>query len=133
MIGGKLCLKFFLDEGVPDSVGRMLITLGHEVTLLRESDVARGSPDQLVCAYAEINEAILVALDGDMKKLAQTHGAGAGRFKKLNLIKLSCPEPEAAKRIKSAMSLIEHECMVGEGATRRLHIEISKSIIRTMR
>lgn len=133
MIGEKLRLKFFLDEGVPDSVGRALETLGHEVTLLRESGLARGSPDQLVCAYAEINEAILIALDGDMKKLAQTHGAGARRFRKLNLIKLSCPEPEAAKRIQSAMSLIEHEWMVGEGETRRLYIEIQKTTIRTMR
>jgi predicted nuclease of predicted toxin-antitoxin system len=126
-------LRFFLDEGVPDSVARTLRDAGHEAILLRESGIQRGSPDQLVCAYAEVTEAILVALDADMKKLAQGHGAGAGRFKRLNLVKLSCPEPQAAKRVREALSLILHEWNLGEPRERRLHIEIGISVIRTFR
>lgn len=126
-------LKFFLDEGVPDSVAKTLRSAGHDAVLLRESGVARGSPDQLVCAYAEVTEAILVALDGDMKQLAKAHGAGRGRFKRLNLLKLSCFEPNAARRITDALSLIVHEWHAGEGRTRRLYIEIGESFIRTIR
>jgi predicted nuclease of predicted toxin-antitoxin system len=126
-------LRFFLDEGVPDSVARVLRDSGHEAVLLRESGIQRGSPDQLVCAYAEITDAILVALDGDMKKLAQTHGAGAGRFRKLNLLKLSCPEPQAAMRVLQAMSLILHEWSAGEGRERRFYVDIGGSIMRTVR
>jgi hypothetical protein len=50
------------------------------------------------------------------------------------LIKLSCFEPDAASRVKQAMSLIEHEWNVaGETESRRIFIEISDSVIRTYR
>jgi predicted nuclease of predicted toxin-antitoxin system len=84
-------LKFFLDEGVPDSVGRVFEEAGHQAIFLRDSDLARGSADPVVCVYAAEIEAILVALDGDIKRLAQSHGVGAGRFRRLNLLKLSLP------------------------------------------
>lgn len=129
-----LKLKFFLDEGVPDAVARVLRECGHEATVLRESGVARGSSDQVVATFAEISDSILVALDGDMKQLARDNGVGAARFAKLNLLKLSCPEPIAAARIKETMSLIEHEWNVDQkDRTRKLFVEISTSIIRTWR
>ena len=55
-------LKLFIDEGVPDSVGRAFLASGHKVVYLRDA-IATGSPDQLVCAVSEANDAILVALD----------------------------------------------------------------------
>jgi predicted nuclease of predicted toxin-antitoxin system len=123
----------FLDESVPDSVGAVFTAAGHEVFLLREN-LARGSPDQLVCAIAEVNGCILVAIDGDMKHLAKRHGVGAGRYKKLSLIKLSCFEPNAASRVQAAMSLIEHEWMIGsKNKDRRIFIEIQDRVIRTCR
>jgi predicted nuclease of predicted toxin-antitoxin system len=112
LIGGQLALTFFLDEGVPDSVAQVIRDSSHEAMLLRQSAVARGSPDQVVCAFAEATDAILVAIDGDMKRIAQGHGAGAGRFRSLNLLKLSCAEPDAAQRVREAMSLIEHEWQI---------------------
>jgi hypothetical protein len=84
---------------------------GHEVHFLNRS-LARGSSDQLVCTIADINNAILVALDGDMKRIAQGHGVGSGRYLRLGLIKLSCFEPDAPARVRAAMSLIEHEWLV---------------------
>jgi hypothetical protein len=48
---------------------------GHEVAFLNKM-LARGSSDHLVCAIAGINAAILVALDGDMKRIAQGYGCG---------------------------------------------------------
>jgi predicted nuclease of predicted toxin-antitoxin system len=126
-------LRLFLDEGVPDSVGHTFMEFGHEVAFLNKS-LARGSSDHLVCAIADINDAILVALDGDMKRIAQSHGVGSGRFLKLGLIKLSCFEPDAAARVRSAMTLIEHEwniSAVQEG--RRIFVEISDKVIRSFR
>jgi predicted nuclease of predicted toxin-antitoxin system len=106
--GGRPVLRFFLDESVPDSVGHVLMAEGHEVGFLNKS-MARSSSDPLVCVIADINNAILVALDGDLKRIAQGYNVGARTFLKLGLLKLSCFEPDAARRVKEAMSLIEHE------------------------
>jgi predicted nuclease of predicted toxin-antitoxin system len=43
----RLRIKFFVDNCVPDSVGRVLQDAGHDVILLRES-IAPDSPDLLV-------------------------------------------------------------------------------------
>jgi predicted nuclease of predicted toxin-antitoxin system len=100
---------------------------------LREA-VATGSPDPLVCAAAEANDAILVALDHDMRSLAQRRGIGQRRFRKLSLIKLSCKATRAAERVRAAMSLIEHEWLYSEGQNdRRLFIDIGSDVIRTFR
>ena len=105
---------------------------GHQVGFLNKS-LARGSSDHLVCAIADINDAILVALDGD-KRIAQSLGIGSGRFLKLGLDKLSCFEPDAATRVRAAMSLIEHEWDVTAGSTgRRIFVEISDKVIRSFR
>ena len=126
-------LKLFLDEGVPASVGREFFESGHEVIYLKDC-IATGSPDDLVCVAAEQNEAILVACDGDMRKMVKRFGIGAGRFAKLSLIKLSVNSPLCAPRIRQAMSLIEHEWMVSsEKQARRLYIEIKSDVIRTYR
>lgn len=130
---GRAALRFFLDESVPDSVAGVLREAGHEVILLRES-LARGSPDPLVCAAAEIAEAILVAIDADMKKLASRQGLGGSRFRRLSLLKLSCRETRAAARVKGALSLIEHEwTFSGTQRDRRIFIEIGDDVIRTHR
>jgi len=129
----KPSLRLFLDEGVPDSVGHAFMEAGHQVAFLNKT-LARGSSDHLVCAIADINDAILIALDGDMKRIAQGHGVGSAKFLRLGLIKLSCFEPDAANRVRYAMSLIEHEWIVTEGAEgRRVFVEISDKVIRSFR
>lgn len=106
---------------------------GHQVGFLNKT-LARGSSDPLVCAIADINDAILVALDGDMKRIAQSYGVGSRRFLRLGLVKLSCFEPDAARRVREAISLIEHEWSVTEGSDgRRIFVEISDRVIRTFR
>jgi predicted nuclease of predicted toxin-antitoxin system len=123
----------FLDEGVRDSVGQIFEMAGHEVIYLRKS-LPTGSSDALVCQFAEINDAILVSLDGDMKRLASRHGVGARRYRRLSLIKLSCRETRAAQRVKTALSLIEHEWDVTlRSGDPRLFIEIGDTSIRTTR
>ena len=129
-----LRLKFFLDEGVPDSVAVVLRESGHDATVLRESGVPTGSPDQVVATFAEVSESILVALDGDMKRIARGNGVNPSRFGRLNLLKLSCPEPMAVSRLKEAMSLIEHEWTINQGQrSRRLFVEIGINVMRTCR
>lgn len=133
MRGTRPKLRFFLDEGVADSVGVFLEGEGHFVIRLRDS-ITTGSKDPLVCVAAEANDAILVAHDADMKGLAKRYGVSNGRFKRLSLIKLSVPEPRAVDRLREAISLIEHEWEISETkAARRLFIDIMKDVIRTMR
>ena len=133
MTPARPILRIFTDEGVPDSVGDRFSACGHHVIRLREA-VATGSPDPLVCAAAEANDAILVALDGDMWALAQRRGIGQRRFRTLSLIKISCKVTRAGERIEAAMSLIEHEWLYSAGqADRRLFIEIGSDVIRTFR
>jgi len=107
-------IKFFLDEGVTRAAAKVFEDAGHEVIILQDA-IVPGSPDPLVCAAAELNDAVLVAHDGDMRVLAARRGVGARRFKKLSLIKLDCRESRAPQRIADAMSLIEHEWAVGNG------------------
>lgn len=126
-------LKFFLDEGVPDAVGKVLNEAGHIVIFLRDC-IATGSPDDLVCVAAEANEAILVACDGDMKKMVKKFGVSNERFKKLSLVKLSCKSPQAAHRLNSALSLIQDEWTISSNSSvRRLYIEIKSAAITTHR
>ena len=133
MTNERPILRVFTDEGVPDSVGDSFAARGHVVIRLREA-VASGSPDPLVCAAAEANDAILVALDGDMRSLAQRRGIGQRRFRKLSLIKLSCKVTRATERVDAAMSLIEHEWLYSAGQIdRRLFMEIGSDVIRTFR
>ncbi|MCA6102353.1 DUF5615 family PIN-like protein [Bradyrhizobium australafricanum] len=126
-------LRLFLDEGVPDSVGRAFMEAGHHVAFLNKM-LSRGSSDHLVCTIADINDAILVALDGDMKRIAQGHGIGTSKYLRVGLIKLSCSEPDAARRVREAMSLIEHEWNISQGKEgRRIFVEISNQVIRSFR
>lgn len=125
-----------LDEGVPNSVGQKLEESGHNVIYMNRAEVVvRGSPDPLVAQAAAANGAILVALDGDMKKIAGSYGLGQNRYRKLSLLKLSCFEPNAVIRVDSFMSLIEHEWLVSssDDSGRRLHMEILDTLVRIMR
>jgi predicted nuclease of predicted toxin-antitoxin system len=130
---GPLVLRVFIDQCVPDSAGKAFKECGHEVIYLREK-IATNSPDPLVAAVAEANDAILVSLDADFRKIASRHGVGKRQFRKLSLIKLSCRESRCFERIVGAMSLILHEWdFAQQSHDRRLFIDIMDSVIRTYR
>lgn len=127
-------MKFLLDEGVPVSVGSVLESAGHEVILFDNSGLAKGTPDPVVCAAAESHDAVLVAADHDMKRLAKGHGITKARFKTLGLVRFECRKPNCAPRLEAALSLIEHECdKVSEGSCDRLFVVIAEATIRTYR
>jgi predicted nuclease of predicted toxin-antitoxin system len=128
-------LRTLLDAGVPDSVADVLKERGHHVILYREV-LPEGEPDTVVCATALANDAILVAIDGDMKQLARRFGQSvkSERFKRLSIIRLCCNEVLAAKRLGQAMTLIEHEWAVSEEkVARRLWIDIGPHFVRSNR
>lgn len=127
-------MRFFIDQCVPDSVGRALREAGYEIILLREK-IATNSPDTLVAAVAEANSAILVTMDADFKKIAGQYGIGQNRFKKLSLVRFNrCRESQAAQRIASALSLLEHEWTMAKSKQNgRLFVVISTSTITTNR
>ncbi len=122
-----------LDEGVPNAVGRAFQAAGHKALYLNRI-LARGTTDQLVSAFAQLNDAILVATDNDMRQIARGYGVGNSRYRTLSLIKLSCTEVDAARRVSDAMSLIEHEWHISATtAQRRIFIDIGPSVIRSFR
>lgn len=124
-----------LDASVPDSVGRAFTENGHTVIYHREV-LPEGVPDELVCVTALNNNAVLVAIDSDMKRLAWRYGTSPenARFKHLNLVRLGCNPVLAAKRIEQAISLIEHEwAFKGEKTARRLWVDVEPHAIRRHR
>jgi predicted nuclease of predicted toxin-antitoxin system len=62
---------------VPDSVARVFRDNGHHTILYREVLPER-MPDDAVCTTALLNDAILVAIDPDMKQFAKRFGISHG-------------------------------------------------------
>lgn len=128
-----LKILVLLDEGVPAEVGQVFRRHAHEVIPFEDVSTP-GSVDELVCAAAEANNALLVAYDNDMKQYVRRQGKGPDRFKRLHLLKFNCPEPMAAARLEEAMTMIENEWMLAHQKTaRRVYVEISTHDIRTFR
>jgi predicted nuclease of predicted toxin-antitoxin system len=127
--------RVLLDPSAPDSIGGVFQKHGHHV-ILHRSILPERTPDQIVCAAALQNEAILVAVDGDMKRLVRRYGAASKieRFARLNLILLACNPVLAPQRLEQAMSLIDHEWRFTiEKASRRLWVDIEPHAVRTHR
>ena len=120
---------------MPDSVGRALMARGHTVIFHRDV-LAEKTPDEVVAATALANDAILVAIDRDMRQIARRYGIGHGsdRFGRLSLIHLCCDEVQAAKRLGQAMSFIEHEWNISlQKVARRMWVDIDLHFLRTHR
>lgn len=129
----RISIKFFLDNCVPDSVALVLRAAGHEVIFLRDA-IPKDSPDQVVARVSEALDAVLVSYDRDFKALAPRIGVGQRRFRKLSRVGFRCREPQAARRMEAALSLIEHEWQVAQRTVdKRIIIEIGETSIRTIR
>src|SRR5713101_6216016 len=123
-------IKFFIDNCVPDSVASVPRNAGHDVILPRDSI----APDSFVAAVAELHGAVLVSYDKDFRSLAPRIGVGQRRFRTLSRIGFKCSEPHSARRLESALSLIEHEWSLAQSAPdKRIMIEIGPTYIRTIR
>ena len=108
---------------------------GHAVIFHRDL-LPEKTPDEAVATAAVESDAILVAIDGDMKRIAKRYGIsqGSDRFSRLSLIHLCCNEVLAAKRLEQALSLIEHEWTIKlQKASRRMWVDIHEHYLRTHR
>lgn len=127
--------RVLLDASVPDSVGGVFSNRGHTVIFHREV-LVEGTADEIVCAAALRNDAILVAVDHDMTRLVKRYGMApnTARFERLNLIRVGCNGILGSQRTEQAMGLIEHEWdFCQEKVARRLWIDIGPHYIRTHR
>lgn len=122
-------VKFFLDEGVPVSVGKLLESEGFDVIFFKEA-ATPGMPDPVICDIALANGAVLVALDGDMKKIAQRRGIGNKKYRSLNLLKLSCNPVVAKERLAESIDYIRLALSQGKGKKgRKFQVEIKDTLI----
>lgn len=127
-------MRLLLDHNVPVSVADVFRAHGHEVHLV--SDILpTDSPDQLIATVSEEQGWILVSCDRDFRTIAPRipHGMRA-RFRRLSRISLECSEPQAAKRVEAAMTLIESEFEIAqESPDKRMLIVIQNAGIKTHR
>jgi predicted nuclease of predicted toxin-antitoxin system len=127
-------LRLLLDHNVPDSVADVFRERGHIVQLVREI-LPTDSPDQLIATVSEEDGAVLVSCDRDFKLIAPRIPRGSrSRFRRLSRISLECSEPQAAQRVKAAMSLIEAEYEISQSSgDGRMFIVIQNHGIKTHR
>jgi predicted nuclease of predicted toxin-antitoxin system len=128
-------MTVLLDEGTPALAALPFLDRGHHV--IYHSDVLEsGAKDEVVAITAIINQAALIAVDSDMKRLVRRFGAPSAseRYDKLDLISISCAETLAAKRLDQAMSFIEHEWHISRAKTaRRLWVDVGRHRLVTHR
>jgi predicted nuclease of predicted toxin-antitoxin system len=127
-------VRFILDENVPNSVGEMLRSRGHEVSSIRDF-TAQGAPDQVVATIAEHEEAVLVSHDKDFRKIAPRVPDGQrARFRRLSIVRMQCPKPRSSERLQAAMPLIEFEFEERQRMPdRRMIVVIAKATVTVHR
>jgi hypothetical protein len=131
----KQQLVVLLDEGAPHSSAEPFLQNGYKA--IYHGDVLdSGASDELVAVTAILNEAILIAVDRDMRRIVRRFGAArdGGRFERLNLIWVACDPVMATRRLSHAMSFIEHEWAIAcELVARRMWVNIENHKLTTYR
>lgn len=119
-------LFFFLDNNVPDSIGRYLQRRGHSV-LRQRHHIPADSPDPIVATTAMEANRILVTIDRDFNS-QRFHQP---RFDRLSRVSLSGPSHQLLGAVKEHIHLIEfqwdHKVRMG---TRRMIAHIKAGMIR---
>ena len=72
-----MSLRFFIDQCVPRSVGNSLRDAGHQIELLKDH-LPTDAVDNVVIAYAEQLDAILITLNGDFANIINYPPASYG-------------------------------------------------------
>lgn len=126
-------MRFFLDNCVPVAVARVLEDAGHEVILQKQA-IATDSSDLLVALASAANDSVLVTFDSDFKAIASRSGVSQKRLRKLSRIQFRCTEPQAAERLKKAMSWVEEEWKIAQRSPdKRMFLEILSNALKTIR
>jgi predicted nuclease of predicted toxin-antitoxin system len=82
-------VRFFLDNDVPASVGRLLRSCGHDCWSAYEAGLAAEGEDDNLTVYADSRSAVLVTLDREFSRRRRANAYGRH-------LRLRCPEPDAA-------------------------------------
>jgi hypothetical protein len=117
-------LRLFLDQNVPDSIGRYLRGRGHSVFLLRHH-IPDDSPDPVVGMTALQDQRILVTCDRDFN--AQRFRQD--RFAELSRISLCGPGPQLLTATKEHIAVLEFQMVrIPQGG--RMVAQLKSGIIR---
>lgn len=121
-------LRLFLDNNVPDSLGRYLQRRGHSVQRQRFW-IPADSPDPVVATTAMEADRILVTLDKDFN----SQRFQQDRFARLCRISLSGPAHQLTGAIKEHIHLIEAQwehCVRTRAARMIVHVKPGQIRIR---
>lgn len=124
-----------MDEGAPAPAAEPFKKAGHSVIEFGEI-LASGSRDRVVADGAIANNAVLLAVDRDMKQMAKRFGSptDTGRFDGLHILFVCCGPKIAVDRLGQCMTLIEHEWRHAcDKKARRFWIEISNHWVKSYR
>lgn len=132
MARSRKIIPFFTDQNVPDSVGKNLVTAGHQLTRLRDV-MDPDTPDPIILVACSKTGQVLITHDKDFKTLAKRLNITQRQYQNvLHRIQLRCSEPESASRIMDALLLIEAEWRLVK-KDRPMVIEITSNAIKTYR
>jgi predicted nuclease of predicted toxin-antitoxin system len=126
MVDAFFKLDFFLDNNVPDSIGRYLQGRGHSVIRQRFC-IPANSPDQIVAMTALQSGRVLVTQDKDFN----SQRFAKDRFAKLSRVSLSGGSHTLLPALKAYIHLIEnHGAHVGASKAPRLLAQVQLGAIR---
>lgn len=106
-------MRFFLDNDVPVSVGRMLRRYGHTCWTAANAGLAGEGQDDNLSVYADVRDAVLITLDREFTLRRRRNPIGRH-------VRLRCPEPEAA-------ALLAEKLDVMLAYVQREHVTVSVS------
>lgn len=104
MVTAPIRLQFFLDNNVPDSIGKFLQRRGHSVKRQRFS-IPADSPDPVVAMTALRADRILITQDKDFN----SQRFQQERFERLSRISLSGASHTLLPALKEHLHLIEFQ------------------------
>lgn len=89
-------MRFFLDNDVPVSVGRMLRQHGHTCWTAADAGLADEGQDDNLSVYADVRDAVLITLDREFTLRRRRNPIGRH-------MRLRCAEPEAAEVLSASL------------------------------
>jgi predicted nuclease of predicted toxin-antitoxin system len=99
-------VRFFLDNDVPVSVGRMLRRYGHTCWTAANAGLADEGQDDNLSVYADVRDAVLITLDRESTLRRRRNPIGRH-------VRLRCPEPEAvallAEKLGEVLAYLQRE------------------------
>lgn len=115
--------RFLTDHNVPDSVGNLLVKLGHDVVRLREV-MAVDTADPVVARAAIEDNRILVTWDRDFNQQRFM----SPRFAELSRLSMSGPEMAGAARLEAVFDVVAFA--LGRAAAAPITIRVGPSRVQ---